>query len=423
MHFIIQNGIDERISDEEARIRMIYNCLIAFSTLILSPFPLIFKYLGLTPGGYFICLSGFISIIVPFFLHRFQYYAMARLIGIYLGIITFSLGYIFWGLHTGFIYGICVVAALPIMYFNKPSHQIAAFLSCCVLALLIIFTFWDLSPIYGEPPNSLILFGIISFFVTLVLISYFISSNWINKVYMNKNAALIEALMIRNEELKNFSYSTSHDLKQPIQTILSFVTLFKEKKGDRLDEAEKQYLHFIQESGNRLEHLINALLEHSILGQKENFEPVDCNQVVGEIQADLVSSISKNKCHIYKEALPTLVANREELRVVFQNLLSNAIKFKQKDKEPIVNIQAKDLGQYWKFCVRDNGVGIEEHLKERIFQLFQVGHDNKHIEGTGIGLANCKKIINLHGGEIWVESSLGQGSYFYFTIKKLKPSI
>ena len=419
---IAKIGLTDKIPEEEARYLMIHNYLGLSSAILLAPFPLVFWILGIHEG-LILCAISTLALILPFVMNHFQFFLLARFLGLTLGMISFALGVVLFGYNAGFQFGIMALLALPILYYRKISLRLAVIGLNLLLCFLLLYGFRSHTPIY--PINSEAAFTLqltLLFFCTLLIISYFLGIDWINQIYRDNNLKLVEKLTIRNEELKNFSYSTSHDLKQPLQTILSFVSLFQKKKSSLLDEEGSIYLNFIMEAGTRLNHLIDALLAHSVLGQVEKFEPTDCRKLLQEVRSDLEALLKNTNGRLLIEPLPTVVANREELGSVFQNLITNAIKFRKEEGNPIVRIGAEDQGLNWKFYVQDNGMGIEPHLKEKIFQMFQKGHTNGEIKGTGIGLANCKKIINLHGGDIWVESEYGSGSSFYFTLKKMKPS-
>ncbi len=424
-HFFLRlanTGLNEQIPEEDARLILIHNYLGLASAILLSPFPLLFLFLDLYEGLY-LCAISFLALVVPFALNYFQYFALARFLGLTLGMLGFIMGVVFYGYNAGFQFGIMALLVLPILYFQKIYQKIGAIAINLVFCVGVLIGFHPYIPFYSAGETVFFLQIFLLFFCTLLVISYFIGLDWINHLYRIRNAELVEKLTVRNEELKNFSYSTSHDLKQPLQTILSFVALFRKKKENHLDEEGKIYLNFILEAGTRLNHLIDALLAHSVLGQKEKFEPTNCSELVQNVRLDLENLIQQNNGRLFIAPLPTVVANKEELSSVFQNLITNAIKFKKEDSHPIVRIGAEDQGQHWKFYVQDNGTGIDQHLKDKIFQMFQKGHTNSSINGSGIGLANCKKIINLHGGDIWVESEAGKGSSFYFTLKKLKPTV
>ena len=419
LFLIAKNGLNDREENSEARIVMIHNYLTISSAILLSPFPLVFIFLELYEGLY-LCGVSSLALIIPFILNSFRLFRVARFLGIFLGMLSFVMGVVLYGYNAGFQFGIMSLLPLPILYFSRLRIRIFVILINLALCVGILAFFRLQIPLHPAPEAAFILQLALLFFCTLLVISYFLSSDWINRIYKDQNTALIDQLMIRNEELKNFSYSTSHDLKQPLQNILNFVSLLKDKKAHLLDKQGAVYLNFVYESADRLNHLIDALLAHSVLGEKGIFEPTDFRLVLQEVRKDLEIHIQQSNGRLFVDPLPTVLANKEEIRSVFLNLISNALKFAKEDSYPIIHIGGRDKGSHWLFFVQDNGIGIEKHLFGKIFQIFQKGHVNSDINGSGIGLANCKKIVNLHGGDIWVESEMGKGSSFYFTIKKMK---
>ena len=160
------------------------------------------------------------------------------------------------------------------------------------------------------------------------------------------------------------------------------------------------------------------MLEYSRLGRKSQIEEIDSNKVIESILKDLDCAINNSKCKVIFAKLPTIKGYKTEFRLILQNLISNALKFKTPNKECIVKIEAENLNDFWQFSVIDNGIGIEEKYQEKIFTIFQRLHTEEQFEGSGIGLAHCKKIADLHEGKIWVESKVNEGSIFYFTISK-----
>jgi light-regulated signal transduction histidine kinase (bacteriophytochrome) len=165
--------------------------------------------------------------------------------------------------------------------------------------------------------------------------------------------------------------------------------------------------------------LIKDLLDYSRIGRKLELIEVDCNKMLKEVLADLGTAINETNAEINAEHLPVVNGYPTEIKQLFQNLVINAIKFRQKGIAPKINITAVKSGGGWQFAFEDNGIGIEEKHKERIFIIFQRLHNRNEYEGSGIGLAHCKKIVELHGGKIWIGSTPGNGSIFYFTIPSL----
>ena len=413
----IKNGVSEDLPDREAGQVIIQNTLTLVSAILLAPFPVVFWYLNM-PEGQYLVLFCLLPIIGPIILNYLHFHLLARYVGAVIGINSFILGGIFFGFDAGFGYGVLALLVLPILYLKEVKDRIICYSIIFVELALIYLLVGQSIPWFYEPADKFTLNSFLFMGSTGLLIAYFISSDWVNRDYEKKNIELVRKLTVRNEELKNFSYSTSHDLKQPLRTILNFVSLFKNKKANRLDEEEKVFLKFIEESGLRLNALIDALLEHSVLGQSEKVETFQSESLIQEVIEDLHYMITENEATVEISNMPSIKANRQEIGAVFQNLISNAIKFRRPKHPPIIKVSATTKSSHWQFKVEDNGSGIDEQVKDKIFLIFQRGHTNNQIQGTGIGLANCRKIIKMHSGEIWAENNSTSGSTFYFTIKR-----
>lgn len=226
-------------------------------------------------------------------------------------------------------------------------------------------------------------------------------------------------LQNKNKELEQFTYIASHDLQEPLRSINGFANLleFDLEKGNY--ENVKQYLQYITQASERMSKLIKSLLDYSRIGSHKQLQLVNCNQLVNDAILDLDAAIRTTHATIHADTLPMMKVYPDDFRLLLQNLISNAIKFRKKDTAPVINISAKRNDNYWLFSVADNGIGIDEKFVTKIFSIFQRLHNKGEYEGTGIGLAHCKKIVELHNGEIWVESKFGEGSIFYFTISLL----
>ena len=221
-----------------------------------------------------------------------------------------------------------------------------------------------------------------------------------------------------NEELESYTYVVSHDLKAPLRTIKSFGSFLLEDYGDKLDETGQDYLYRMVNASSRMDSMIESLLVLSRVGRQFNeIEKVDLNKLLEEILADLEATIKERNAEVVVDKLPTLSVRRVWKRQLFMNLISNALKFNE-SKTPKIEVlyEARENGHLFK--VRDNGIGIEKKYLDRIFNLFERGTTKKTYEGTGAGLAICKKIVEHLGGKIWVESTPGKGSTFLFTIPK-----
>jgi light-regulated signal transduction histidine kinase (bacteriophytochrome) len=225
-----------------------------------------------------------------------------------------------------------------------------------------------------------------------------------------------EELARSNAELEQFAYIASHDLQAPLSTIASYAQLLKERYKDQIDANAIKFIDKMIKGSVRMQCLIDDLLEYSRVSKKnKDFEPTDCNLVLAEACANLQLAIRKNQANICRCNLPVVMGDSYQIVQVFQNLIGNAIKYRRSEN-PVIQIGAECRESHWLFSVQDNGIGIDSQYSERIFQIFQRLHTQEEYTGTGIGLAICQKIVERHGGRIWVESQLGSGSTFYFTM-------
>ena len=227
---------------------------------------------------------------------------------------------------------------------------------------------------------------------------------------------LVETLKHKNQELEQFAFITSHDLQEPLRTITTVVANLEQQNKGKLDELTAVYFGFLAQSAVRMRTLITGLLDYSRLGKDKLLEKVDCNKILQECLADLSASIQENQATITSSSLPELQAYGLELKLLFQNIISNALKFRQKNISPQIRITAVQDANYWIFSVADNGIGIDARFREKVFVIFHRLHPQATYEGTGIGLAHCRKIADLHGGKIWVEANPEGGSIFRFKL-------
>ncbi|MFZ5551557.1 MAG: sensor histidine kinase [Bacteroidota bacterium] len=223
----------------------------------------------------------------------------------------------------------------------------------------------------------------------------------------------------KNKVLEQFVYIASHDLQEPLRTVSGFVELLEKKYSDKLDENAKIYLGYIDGATERMQLLVRDLLDYSRIGRKNEYDTVDCNVVLAEVKDDLAQLISETKTEISVAPLPVVPGLKTEIKLLLQNLVVNAIKFRKKGITPQIIITGTEQQGNFRFEIKDNGIGIPEAFHEKIFEVFQRLHTRKEYEGNGIGLAHCKKIVELHGGEIGVISEPEKGSTFYFTLPKM----
>ena len=232
-----------------------------------------------------------------------------------------------------------------------------------------------------------------------------------------KMAQQTRQLETRNKELEQFAYIASHDLQEPLRTMTSLVDLLTHGYHDKLDSSGQRMIKYINDAAGRMRYLIKGLLDYSRIGRESTLTTINLNNLLTEIKTDLTSTIIKSGAEIEINPLPTVQGFELELRLLFQNLLSNALKFTRPGVPPVIIVSASEEPTGgWRFCVSDNGIGISDEFKEKIFIIFQRLHNSAQYEGNGIGLAHCMKIAELHKGRIWVESEPGKGSTFCFTI-------
>jgi PAS domain S-box-containing protein len=226
-----------------------------------------------------------------------------------------------------------------------------------------------------------------------------------------------EELVRSNLELQQFAYIASHDLQEPLRGISGFTELLEKRYKGRLDEKADLYINFILDGTRQMHQVIQDLLEYSRVQTKaREFGLIDTNQSYEQALRNLHGSITKKEAIISKGPLPEIVADNTQITQLFQNLIGNALKFQKPNVNPEIHVSARLDRDRWVFSVKDNGIGIEPRFSDRIFKIFQRLHAKGEYDGTGIGLAICKRIVERHGGEIYVESIPGEGSTFSFTI-------
>jgi len=225
-----------------------------------------------------------------------------------------------------------------------------------------------------------------------------------------------EDLQRSNRDLEQFAYVASHDLQEPLRAVGGYVKLLQLRFPEKLDAKAREYVAGAFEGATRMEQLITDLLAFSRVGTRgDTFRPANLEDTLGQALRNLEASIKSDHAVVTHDPLPTLAVDAGQVRQLFQNLIGNAIKF-HGEQPPSIHVGAQRQDGRWVFSVRDNGIGIDPQYFERIFQIFQRLHTRKRYAGTGIGLAICKKIVERHGGAIWVESQPGQSTTFYFSI-------
>jgi light-regulated signal transduction histidine kinase (bacteriophytochrome) len=227
------------------------------------------------------------------------------------------------------------------------------------------------------------------------------------------------ALNKKNEELEHFAFVASHDLREPLRMIKSFLGLLEKKYADLLDEDGKKYIAYAVDGAERMRELIEGLLNFATVGSDSiQKQSVNMNDILSTVKIFFKNNIEETNAVIKAADLPVIPASPVYMQLLLQNLIANAIKYQPVGTAPEIEIKYVDDANYWQFSVKDNGIGIKEEFLETIFKIFKRLHTKSDYEGTGLGLSTSKKIVEAHGGEIWVDSEHGNGSTFHFTIPK-----
>ena len=240
------------------------------------------------------------------------------------------------------------------------------------------------------------------------------------KEEINDRNIELEKYIESNLQLENFAYFASHDLKTPLRSIISFTQLMKRSLIGKINEQEQEYMDFIIAAGRNMQNLINDLLSYSLVNSSElKIEKINLPKLLEQLKKELSADIEKTNSNIIINQIPDyILADQTKIKQLFQNLFSNALKFISDTENPTIEIFSNEDDKYWQFSVKDNGIGIAQEYQDKIFLLFKRLHNATEYEGTGIGLALCKKVVDQHEGKIWFDSQVGEGTHFYFTIKK-----
>lgn len=263
--------------------------------------------------------------------------------------------------------------------------------------------------------------GLVEYSNHLVAGTYDCSVHYIQDHYVYvqlRNVTELEKALKDNKALQQFNYITSHDLKEPLNTIISFSNLLEDEK-EKLGEIGQKSIEVIKSSASRMKDFITALLEYSEIGKQHKKTEVDIGHLIDQLKIDLSDLIANSKASVNYLGRPFIIrAFEQELIKLFQNLVENSIKYTEKPTRPIITINSEEQNDCYQFSITDNGIGIPQEQFEKIFDVFQRLHPRHKYTGTGIGLSHCKKVVELHQGKIWLTSEEGRGTTFYFTMSK-----
>ncbi|MBE3116691.1 GHKL domain-containing protein, partial [Candidatus Bathyarchaeota archaeon] len=240
------------------------------------------------------------------------------------------------------------------------------------------------------------------------------------KTELDKLRLTVETLKRSNSELEQFAYVASHDLQEPLRMVTSYMQLLEQRYKGKLDADADEFIAYAVDGANRMRSLINDLLSYSRVGRLgKPFKPTNCESVLEVVLKNLQTSVEDTGALVTHDQLPVVMADEGQLVQLLQNSISNAIKFHRKEP-PRIHVSAHVEETEYLFSVRDNGIGIDPQYFDRLFKVFQRLHTKEEYPGTGIGLAVCKRIVERHGGRIWLESQLGIGTTIYFTLSNKK---
>lgn len=274
----------------------------------------------------------------------------------------------------------------------------------------------------GSTAASVLAQDVTAFLISLLMVAGVFGLGQLLRRFEEQREELsrtLNELKRSNKELEQFAYVASHDLNEPLRMIASYLQLIERRLGTRLEGEIKEFMDYAQDGARRMRQLIDGLLEYSRVGRRgEPVGGIDLNEILGQVLKDLQPAIGEAKVEVEVAKLPTVTGVEAELRRTFQNLIGNAVKFRARDRAPLITVGYKELPGHWEFFVADNGIGIDPKHFEQIFQMFKRLHGQSEYPGTGLGLALAKRIVDTHGGRIWVESSPDKGSTFRFTLPK-----
>ncbi|REL29127.1 GHKL domain-containing protein [Rhodohalobacter sp. SW132] len=424
------------------------NHLFAATVLYILPLGI----LGFVPGIYLAVLEGLwylvvadligiLSLLIIAFVPAVPVYIRKLLfIGVFYNISIALLVYL--GLYGPGMMFLAALVVFTVLILDRVYGVISLVLNisiCTFFAVAIYYTLWDIPLTQFYDLQSWI--AVSSNLVILSALAVLLIPRLFNGLQKNideqerlksqlevKQKELeisLDKLSDKNRELESFAMVASHDMKEPLRMIGSFMQLLKDNYSERLDDKAKKYIHFAVDGANRMSAMIDELLEYSRIGRKySELDQIDTNQLVLQVIEYLRPVMEEKNAKIEKGDLPKITGVTVAVKMLFQNLLENALKYSG-DRSPRITITAEKVKEFVQFEISDNGIGIEEEYQDQIFLMFKRLHSNSEIKGSGMGLAICKKIVDQHGGSIRVFSTPGEGSTFIFTFpeesKKVSP--
>lgn len=275
----------------------------------------------------------------------------------------------------------------------------------------------------GNSDLLLVLTGVIFFFGAVFVFLVVRAGFGTFKMLQELNKGLeskVSQLKIQNEEMSQFNYATSHDLQEPLNTLITSISIIKEDETNKLSETSNRLMNYSVKAADRMKDLIQSLSEYLKAGRNREYANTDLNELANEVLEEIQGAIQTTNATVKVSKLPTIYGNAVDIKRIFQNLISNAIKYRKSDVAPLIGISAEEKKgeKKWQFRFEDNGIGMSKEGGNVAFQIFKQLHPRDEYDGMGIGLSICKKVIEMHGGSIWLESEEGVGTTFFFTLRE-----
>lgn len=404
------------------------NNLFAATILYLIPLSLI----ALIPGIYLAIIESLVFLVIADIIAIFSLATVAFVPGIPVlyrkllfcaALYTVSVALLFYlgSFGPGLLYLLAITVFIVLIFEKKYGFWAVTInaLVCIVFGFAIHFEWWD-NPILSiyDLRSWLTVTSNLVFLSFLAALLIPVLFDGLQQT-IHEQYRLRDELEEKNRELEEFAYTASHDMKEPLRMIRSFLKLLDNKYSDIIDEKGKKYIHFAVTGAQKMAIFIDDLLEYSRIGRVYSaFEKTDISKILDDVKDSLTNEAVNIDAVISYSDMPVVNAVPVLLKMLFFNLVSNAFKYQEAGNRPEINILCEDFGSHWQFSVSDNGIGIDEIYQEQIFQLFKRLHSDEVYSGSGMGLAICRKIVQHHGGRIWVESQPGTGTTFKFTLEK-----
>ncbi|NME70295.1 sensor histidine kinase [Flammeovirga aprica] len=358
--------------------------------------------------------------IIPL-LNHYQKYKLSQVLYCVLSLIIITAMAITVGEPFHFQYLFIPYLGLPLIFFeeDKGMKKIIFALLGILMFSYLIWHFHHFEALISTTEEiqkySQIVMDFINFGVSFNILSNFLAEN---RDYINSIKDKQQQLEQKNNELEHFTYICSHNLSEPLRTTSSFLKFIK-KEAEGPNEKFDLYFNYIHGEMKIMDQMILSLLTFSKLSHEQEFKVTNLNGILAEISDEKKDLINQKNAVITYNVFPEIDAIPELIKLLFEHLIVNAIKYQDENTIPEINITYKECSTYWQFCIADNGIGITDQNQDKIFDMFTRLHLKTEYEGIGVGLAFCKKIVEMHKGSIWFESKENEGSQFYFTIKKL----